>query len=153
MAEELTQFLTMESAGTPRNDFPGYIGMSITVGDKPIKVTSLGRIFIYGNTEKHALKLIDGRTGADLRGGTVVVSGGENMEFTWGDLPKPIMLEKGKTYYIVSEEKRDGDLWYHNDMEVSHTDVATINGAVYFWGRWNTEPNTVDHPYGPINFR
>lgn len=153
MAEmtEREGFLQLEGAGTPRNDFPGYIGMQITVGDNPITVKSLGRLFIYGNTEKHVLKLIDGRTGADIRGGSVTVSGGENMEFTWGDLPRPVVLQKNKVYYVVSEERRDGDLWYHKDMKISTSDAAKCDGAVYFWGRWNLEAG--EAPFGPVNFK
>lgn len=150
--EEQVPFLTIEKIGTPRNDFPGYVGMQITVGAEPVTVHSLGRIFIYGNTERHVLKIIDGRTGADVRGGSVTVCGGENLQFTYEDLPRPIILEKNKVYYIVSEEHRDGDLWYHSDTEISTTSVAHVDGAIYFWGRWNLEAKD-NGAFVPVNFK
>lgn len=145
-------FLTVESIGTPRNDFPGYVGMQITVGDEPITVHALGRIFIYGNTEKHVLKIIDGRTGADVRGASVTVEGGENLQFTYAELSRPIELEKNKIYYIVSEEHKNGDLWYHSDTKISTNGKATVDGAIYFWGRWNLEAQN-NAGFVPVNFK
>ena len=133
-------FVKYQGTPTPRNNYEGYVGMKITVGDKPISVYSLGRIFITGNTQSHHVKLVDATTGKDIEGSTVTVKGGTDGKITYAKLERPIVLEAGRSYYIVSEEKDGGDFWYHNDAKILCQKDAKIDSAVFnYQGTWNLE--------------
>ena len=133
-------FVKYQGTPTPRNNYEGYVGMKITVGAKPISVYSLGRIFIAGNTQSHHVKLVDAETGKDIEGSTVTVKDGTDGKITYARLDRPILLEAGHSYYIVSEEKDGGDFWYHNDAEILCQKDAKIDSAVFnYQGVWNLE--------------
>lgn len=52
-------FITGVTAGTPRNDFTGFVGMRMTVGSAPLgrSLTQLGRHVLTGNREAHTVKI------------------------------------------------------------------------------------------------
>ncbi len=90
-------------------DYEGYIGTIVQVGEHALTVTSLGRLFYEGNAQEHTLKIVNAATGADVEGATVTVSGGVVDQFTYGTLATPVTLEANTTYYLLSSERVDGD--------------------------------------------
>lgn len=150
-----TSFLTGVALNSPplRNDFGGWIGMKLTVGNAPLTVTSLGRIFLSGNTGSHTVKLVRASDGGDVPGGSasVPMAGGTAGQFQYVSLASPITLPANTAYYLVSQEVVGGDKWYEHGS-VSSTGVAAVNSSVYFYnGSWISVdgPNT---SYGPPNF-
>jgi len=144
-------YISFIAPGSLRNDFPGFVGIRIRVGDLPMKVTELGRYCVKECASKHILKIVT-KNGFDVKGSFVMIQGGEDGQFTWGELEKPVILKPHKSYYIVSYESVNGDYWYNNDAPVMFTSDASLEGVVYFWQKWNFQlyPNTA---YGPVNFK
>jgi hypothetical protein len=140
--------------GTIRNDFSGWIGMSVTVGSTPLSVTAVGRIAVAGNTGSHAVKIVNA-SGTDVAGGSVTISmvGGTPGSFVYGSLASPVTLNANTTYYIVSQEVAGGDQWYNINTTIQTTNVASETTGV-----WNPNVSvyylygTPDESYGPVNF-
>ena len=57
-----TAFVTSEVLGTLRNNYTGWVGMSITVNGSPLTITALGRMFAPGNSGTHTLKIVNAAT-------------------------------------------------------------------------------------------
>jgi len=64
-------FVTSTVLGSLRNNYPGPVGMKVTVGSKPLVVSSVGRIVAPGNTGTHTMKIIDAATGTQLASAAV----------------------------------------------------------------------------------
>jgi hypothetical protein len=146
------QFVTSYSSTTLRNDFDGWVGMSITVGSNPIGITSAGRLCVSGNSNQHALKFVNASSGSDVTGGsaTVNMSGCATNQFTYASLS--LNLDANTTYYLVSQEASGGDQWYDVGA-VTGTSVAAINSGIYSWlGGWQTN-GPQNYSYGPVNFQ
>ena len=88
-ASEHRRIRDSSTPGTPRNDYSGWVGMSITVGTTPLEVSSLGRFALSGNVGGHVLKIVSAGTGADVPGGTVnlAMGGSTAGSFVYGSLP------------------------------------------------------------------
>ncbi|MBV9746956.1 MAG: Ig-like domain-containing protein, partial [Acidobacteriia bacterium] len=144
-------FITSKALGTPRNNYTGWQGMSITVGAKPLVVTGLGRLAAPGNSASHTLKLVDAVAGVDIQGGSTSVnmSGASSGSFVYGALPSPITLNANATYYLVSQETQGGDQWYDVDTVAGTTSDATLAAAVRGGPPYAPVSNTAGHPYGP----
>ena len=54
-----TNYVTSFSLGTARNNFSGWVGMSVTVGNTPLTVTALGRMEVAGNTGNHTVQIVN----------------------------------------------------------------------------------------------
>ncbi|MBV8729266.1 MAG: hypothetical protein JO336_05605, partial [Acidobacteriia bacterium] len=147
-------FITSKALGTPRNNYTGWQGMSITVGAKPLVVTGLGRLAAPGNSASHTLKLVDAVAGVDIQGGSTSVnmSGASSGSFVYGALPSPITLNANATYYLVSQETQGGDQWYDVDTVAGTTSDATLAAAVRGGPPYAPVSNTAGHPYGPVDF-
>src|ERR1019366_2205735 len=63
-----------KTLGTARNNYTGWVGMTITVGTSPMTVTSLGRIVGPGNSLAHIVKIVDPTTGNDVAGASASVA-------------------------------------------------------------------------------
>lgn len=147
-----TPLITSFSSGPLRNNFPGWVGMQFTVGSSPLKVASVGRIFVAGNTASHVVKLVRASDGADVPGGSasVAVATGSPNTFTYTQLPSPITLAANTTYYLVSEEVSGGDQW-HDHAQVTPTSAAVVNAPIYWDGtKWIAMANT-GSSFVPVN--
>src|SRR5260370_729232 len=69
-------FVSSTALGALRNDYSGWVGMVVGVGSNPINVTALGRMVAPGNSQVHALKIVNASTG------TGVVSTSVNLQGT-----------------------------------------------------------------------
>ncbi|MBZ5583903.1 MAG: putative Ig domain-containing protein [Acidobacteriia bacterium] len=151
-----TPFVTsMSVAGASlSNSLPNWTGMQIQVGAAPVAVTSLGRIYVPGNTGIHTLKLVDATTGADVPNGSVNVTmaAPASSSFVYADLPAPATLSAGRVYYVVSQEWSGGDTVYDGTATVQTTGAATVLGPVSYRRDWapTTAPNRT---YGPVDFK
>ncbi len=142
-----TEFITSVNLASNRwNDGEDWRGMKITVADKDIVVTQLGRWVMGewvdgngntmpGNTQVHPMKIVDVETEEDVANSLVEVATADAPAeaFKYAELAQPVTLSAGKSYYIVSREFQDGDYWYASATEVQYTPDATVNG----WARYS----------------
>ena len=147
-------YVSGESLGTLRNNFSGWVGMSVTVGGTPLTVTALGRIAVAGNTGSHAVQIVNAN-GTSVAGGSVTIStsGGSAGSFVYGNLASPVTLNANTTYYIVSQETQGGDQWYDINTAIQTTNVASETTGI--WSSNGTSYNAYGSPdesYGPVNF-
>lgn len=153
--EGVTTFLSGASLGTTRNDYGGFVGMRVDVGTSPLAVSQLGRMMAPGNTGSHTVKFVNGATGQDVEGGSVVVdmSGGTAGQFKYVELPSSIILNASTTYYLVSQEIHGGDLWHDIDTTLDASDAASIVGGIYGSGpgAWFAY-GAANHSYVPLDF-
>lgn len=148
-------FISEVAPGTLRNDWSGWAGMKITIGANPIAVKALGRYAASDSTENHRLRIVDAtRANPFLEVASTVVNmeGSADGQFKYASLPSPVLLEAGKSYYILSEEAYGKDYWYDGDLSVqSGSSAASIisnayktnqivgsNGAPYVAGGYGT---------------
>jgi hypothetical protein len=116
----------------------------------------VGRWVLEGNSSSHTVKIVDAATGLDLPGGwaTVNTAGAPAGSFRYADLPSPITLQAGATYYMVSSETAGGDTWYDYDTRLVTTSAAVDVGVVYGIGtrtqRWSPG-GSPGNGYVPVN--
>jgi hypothetical protein len=148
-------FVTSTTLGTIRNNFTGWLGMIITVGNSPIAITKLGRWVVAGSTGVHALKIVDSATGNDVAGSltSVATAGAQSAAFVYASLPSPVNLNPNGIYYIVSQETAGGDYWYDSNTVIQNNPAATISAPVYNPGTgYFAIPNTAGQSYVPVDF-
>jgi len=149
-----TALVTNVVTGPLRNNSGLFVGARIVIGPNPLLVTALGRFKAPGNTGQHQVKLVNASDGIDLPGGSVVVS----MEpatvgqFAYADLPEPVLLTAGATYYLVSRETYGGDYWYDYTTRLATTADAVVSSAVYGDGWWYS-PGGTGNAYVPVDLR
>ncbi|MBV9743388.1 MAG: immunoglobulin domain-containing protein, partial [Acidobacteriia bacterium] len=149
--------VTQNTPGTLRNNFGGWVGMSITVGPAPMVVTSLGRMVVAGNSGSHMVKIVDASTGNDLAGGSTQVNTttGQAGSFVYAALASPVTLNANGTYYIVSLETSGQDQWYDNNTTLQTTAAASVNGPLYgstsAGPPYSLVPAMIGHSYGPVD--
>ncbi len=133
--EGTSTFVSRIRPGTVRNDWKGWAGMKITIGDTPIAVTALGRLAVGESTETHRLRIFDAtRNNAftELTSTVVDMNGVRDKQFHYAALPHPVVLEAGKSYYIMSQEDYGKDYWYDGNMTIEYDNaVATVDGTVF----------------------
>jgi hypothetical protein len=151
-----TNYVTSATLGTLRNNFSGWVGMSITVGGSPLTISGLGRIFASGDTGSHVVKIVTASNSQDVSGGSVTISlsGGTAGSFTYANLPAAVTLNANTAYYILSEETSGGDGWYDHNTTIATTSVAVDTTSVYSYDGATYLPNgPANQPYGPVDFQ
>ncbi len=147
-------YVTSATLGTIRNNFTGWVGMSIAVGSSPMTVTALGRIFAPGNMGSHTVQIVNASTNQTISGGSVSVSmsGGTAGSFVYASLPAAVTLDANSTYYIVSQETSGGDQWYDFNTTIATTNVAAAKTSVYSYdGATYIVIGPPNQSYGPVN--
>lgn len=149
-----TNFVTSFTPGGSRNDFPGSVGMKITVGAKSLNVAALGRWVLSGNSQTHTVKLVAVSSGLDLPGGSVTIAtaGKPAGAFAYANLAAPVTLSAGQSYYLVSSETAGGDLWYDDSSVVTSTAAASVTASVYNPGSGYVPNQGAGHAYVPVDF-
>jgi hypothetical protein len=151
-----TAYVRSQTPGTVRNNFTGFVGMKLTVGSSPVTVTSLGRVFVNGNTGAHTVKLVTASSGADVTGGSVSINmaaGSASNGFKYAALAAPVTLAANTAYYIVSQETSGGDQWYDFNTTLNTAPVATTNGGVQRTSNSWTVSGTTNNSYVPVDFK
>ncbi len=137
-----------------RNDYTGFLGMSFTVGPKPLLVHALGRLHLSGNVQSHAVKIVIGASQADLTGAIVTVppAGVADNQFSYSPLPAPVTLAAGGFYFLVSYEENGKDQFLPNDTQVTAGNVVAVNGPEYDQP-FGTDPGKPNQSYGLVNLK
>jgi hypothetical protein len=153
----LTSLVTPANLGTKRNDFGAWVGMGIRVAPSGLAVKALGRWFIPGNVDTHAMKIVDAATMADIPGGSVTIplptSDLTTERFIYAALTASIPLTPGADYYIISQETTGGDQFYDSATTTVTTTakasrVYAVNGDGA--GTYNVSP-ALGSSYGPVD--
>ena len=136
-----------------RNDYTGWVGMRLTVGDVALAVNALGRMCVAGNSGVHTVKLVLASTHTDVPGGSAAVAmdGCTPGRYAYASLPLTVTLTAGTAYLLVSQEAANGDRWY-DFGNVTSTAAAEIDGCIYWDGSAYVNVALRDNSYGPLNF-
>ena len=113
-------FVVTGDAGPLRNDFEGWVGMAIEVGDAPIRVTQLGRIVAPNNLRIHVVKIVDVAGGEiDLGAVSIQMPAGPSGEFAYiesGSSGRPARVpslprrqSRGSGRRLLARSADDGD--------------------------------------------
>ncbi|MCL5096791.1 MAG: RHS repeat-associated core domain-containing protein [Candidatus Omnitrophica bacterium] len=148
----------VNSFGTIRNNFSGWVGFQFLVGPNPLTVTELGRWVLNNNSGNHVVKLFDSN-GTPVPNGSVTVStaGKPAGQFAYATLSMPVVLAAGTYYEVMSQETSGGDTWY----DYSGTAITLSGDANSAWAMWayNDPPpyygavGGSGKSYGPVNLR
>jgi hypothetical protein len=155
----LTSLIASEVLGAKRNDFGGWVGMGIRVSAGGLLVKSLGRWFIPGNADMHAMKIVDAATKADVPGSAVTIpvptTGLTTERFIYTQLPAAVALTPGADYYVISQESTGGDQFYDSaattvttTAKVSRVYAVNGDGATTY----TTSP-VLGSSYGPVDLQ
>ena len=152
-----TPFVTSVISGNLRNNFTGWVGMSVQVGTSPLVVSTVGRFYLAGNNQPHTLKWVLALTGKDVPGGSVTFTPtGVSGQFSYATLASSITLLPNTLYYLVSHEQAGGDLWYDLNTQLTSTADGSLHGGIWSsdttppsWGPTGASNNT----YVPVDFR
>lgn len=138
-AAETQELVTVVGAHEIRNNFPGWVGGIVQIGEKDLSVTSLGRMIFKGNSGTHEIKLVDFLTNEDIPGGiaTVDTSEGTEGQFLYAELAEPVTLLAGRKYYILSNEVSGGDMWAEFTTYGCSEDAAFCGTAYWLNGNYN----------------
>ncbi|HYC91989.1 MAG TPA: Ig-like domain-containing protein [Thermoanaerobaculia bacterium] len=154
-AERPQSFVTGRVTGALRADNPGFTGFRFTVGSAPLRIMTLGRLCISGNSLDHAMKLIRVSDNVTVGTTTVSMSGCTAGQFKYAPLPATVTLAAGADYLVVSNEI-GSDLFHDwTGTTLSTTGVATVKHGVYTtnggqsWGAAGSTGNS----YVPVDFQ
>src|SRR5262249_24505361 len=143
------------SLGTIRNNYTGWVGMAVRVGASPVSVSALGRFVAQSNSGAHTVKIVDGSSGADVPGASVVVSTSSATpgKFAYTNLPNAVTLNDNSSYFIVSQETFGGDQWYDHYSTLQTSAVASVTSAAYSSGGTYILAGSLGQSYGPVDFQ
>lgn len=154
-------FVTKVNLGKElRNDYSGWVGMKIKIGDKDIQVTELGRYFEVSNNQSHALQIVDQTTHQVLATVTLSMAQGkaDNLGFKYATLKQPVTLKAGMEYAVMSQETMNGDKWYGrtagNMPRLETKPDVKILGQIYgSKPPFKQAQGANNQCYGPLNFK
>ncbi len=149
-----TPFITGQNPGEAlRSDFTGFVGMQVTVGNTPLLVNAVGRIYA-GGSSAHVVKFVRKTTLTDVPGASAIVApqSAPFNTYAYATLPAPVVLQANTSYYLVSQELVGGDPWYDYGT-VTHTAVASVDGLVYPNAGALTAMLAPNYTFGPPNFQ
>jgi phosphodiesterase/alkaline phosphatase D-like protein len=143
-----------QTSPTLRNNYDGFAGMQLTVGENPLSVYALGRACLPGNSQTHPVKLVNASTKADVAGATaqVIMLNCTPGQTVYANLANPVTLVPGTTYYLVSQEFKNGDMFYEHAPISVKSDVSVIS-SVYFNGVQWIAPDSANTSYVPPDMR
>jgi hypothetical protein len=148
-------FVQVQQLASPRSNFSGWVGMRLTVGDRPLLVTALGRWCVAGNTRAHRMKVVAAPGGEELPGGAITIAaGGTPEQFTYARLNGPLLLRAHASYYLVSEETLNGDSWLDLNTRVQPAAAGLVNGPVYLGSGFGwSDVERPDYSFGPVDMK
>ncbi len=118
--------------GDPAPKDMGWGGAAVTIGDKNIVLTAVGRMFFTGANISHAFLIVN-EDGSLLREAPITVQGYDDsvdgtFEYYYFEKFEYLVLEAGKTYYFCSDFYGPMDRFYDSS-------TVTTNGDVEFIGK------------------
>ena len=141
-----------------RHDCSFYLGGMITVGDKDIVVTDIGRMCWEGNQMPHNLYIADASSKKIIASAVVDMNGKTAGGYVYAKLDKAVTLEAGKSYYLMSYEHYDGDNWAEASFDSKaegNTYVSFANWAYLLPGEteYAGDPNGGEYSYVGLNLK
>lgn len=132
----------------------GWAGMRITVGNKDIEVTALGRWYTKGSAASHNFLIVntDGSLVLDYGKAIASAPAGAEEGFVYGDIEGGVVLKANTTYYIVSDYMGADDKFYAS-AESTHSNVATMDGIVILEGEEWKFYEAANTGWGPLDFK
>ena len=108
----------------------GFCGTAITVGDKDIVVTALGRMYFTGANAYHSFLVVDAADNS-LLGHPLTVQNYEDsadstFEYYYMEEYEYVTLKAGQTYYFCSDFYGPTDRFYDSCTVVSADDVSFV---------------------------
>ncbi|MHB1484853.1 MAG: discoidin domain-containing protein [Saccharofermentanales bacterium] len=152
-----TSLMTSRTLSSTRNNYSGFVGMKITVGNTTIVAKELGRYFVAGNSRTHVLKIVRASDNVEIASVGINMSAGsaDANGIKYAVLETPVNLRANTAYYIMSSELNGGDLFYDYNNTVTINADATLNCAVFGSG-YNMSYSTygsAGNCYGPVNVK
>lgn len=129
-----------------RNNTGDWLGFAFTVPVGGLIVTSLGRWVISGNTQTHAVNLVD-NFGTIVATANIATSG-EPDGYKYASIT-PVILAAGGVYYLASQEFNGGDQFY--DFFASTLSVGSTLGACFGGPTSFSTYVGNNYAYGPVN--
>ena len=156
--EEITPFVKSCFLNGNRNittgdagNYAGWVGIKVTVGDRPIIVTAMGRITGPGSDATHNMIIVEIKTNTVVIDSVKVIRGKVG-EIAYADLPKPIVLQANTSYYMATDVMSWSDQWY-DATTVTTSSVAKIDGCVLMGLKdWETF-QIPGVSWGPVSFK
>jgi galactosylceramidase len=89
-----------------RNDFTGFVGMSIRIGGSSLVVSHLGRFLTDGGNRSHNLTVVSAATLDEVCTATLVVQGAspDSSGFAYASVSGGCTLKAGEEYFVASAE-------------------------------------------------
>ncbi len=144
----------VNSFGTLRTNWSGWIGFQFQVGSAPLVVTELGRWVVSGNSGSHTVQLFNS-VGTPVPGGSVTVNtaGQTPGQFAYSPLNTQLTLAANTTYAVMSQEVNGGDQWYdYGNTQITLS--AEASGAFAVWAPpYTGAVGGSGRSYGPVNVR
>lgn len=135
--------------GRQTNGEGGWMGYRMSVNET-VSVRGLGRFFLNGNTGVHALRIYDENKTLVAETSVRAGSGTDEKGFEYGLFDLPVTLEKGKIYYIVGEETKNGDLYLSGGSDLVLHPAFTVLNAVKGETLTNDETQKLYGGYIPL---
>jgi hypothetical protein len=145
--------VTGRTLGTLRNSYSGWVGMRLQVGASAVTVSQLGRVYVSGNTNAHALRLVDLVNKAVVAAATWTPVAGTSGQFQYVPVT-PVVLVAGREYALASQEADGKDTWYDVNTTVTTTTAASVLSGAYSTDGTNfSSTGGAGQTYGPLDLK
>ncbi|MFC5404249.1 hypothetical protein [Cohnella soli] len=147
-----SSLVTGKALGSLENSFTGEAGFNFTTGNASRTVTSLGRLYVSGNSRSHTVSLYKESDKSLVASCSVHMAKGttDNLGFKYCTLSAPVTLLANTSYDLVASEMSGGDQYYHDNTTVS-LGAGTANFAIFKWnGTWYYDGGP-SQSFGPVN--
>ena len=152
--EGMTMLSSYQLDTTGVDDYEGYVGVKITVGESDLNVTMIGRIGLHMQKD-HELVILN-ETKAVVASATLTAE----PDAVWNKIVYAelkgtdlAVLEAGISYYILSKETK-GDFWYGEETATAANPYFSIDGVVMTKDLYDVSfmKNTQNCVLGPVDF-
>lgn len=109
----------------------GWAGTAVTIGDKDIVITAVGRMFFTGANISHSFLVVNAEDGSLVNTNTIVVQGYDDsvdgtFEYYYFEEYEYLTLSAGKTYYFCSDFYGPLDRHYDSCKVTSSDDLSFV---------------------------
>lgn len=117
--------------GDPAPKEVGWAGTAVTIGDKDIVITAVGRMFFTGANITHSFLVVNAEDGSLVNQNTIVVQGYDDsvdgtFEYYYFEEYEYLTLSAGKTYYFCSDFYGPLDRHYDSCKVTSTEDISFV---------------------------
>lgn len=117
--------------GDPAPKEVGWAGTAVTIGDKDIVITAVGRMFFTGANISHAFLVVNAEDGSLVNENAISVQGYDDsvdgtFEYYYFEEYEYLTLSAGKTYYFCSDFYGPLDRHYDSCKVTSPEDISFV---------------------------